>query len=221
MAHRGTSTAGDRRPGLRSAAASIPVPLRGAALMPAAALAVHELRYLAAFGSGAGDELAAQGHAYLQELTPWIVLFAALGLGALLGSVLEAWRRPGGDGGPRAARRGALAGWLLIAAGLVGLYAGQELLEGLFATGHPAGLFGVFGEGGFWSIPAALLVAALLGLLLRGAASAVRLISRRRATALPATPWRSPRPRPLLRARRAALEVLASPGAGRGPPLPG
>ncbi len=220
MAERGIRTAVDEdRPGLRSLTTAIPVPLRAAALMPAAALAVHELRYVAAFGSGAGHELAAQGHAYLQELTPWIVLFAALGLGALVGSVVEAWRRPNGGGKPGAAHGGAIASWLLIAAGLVGLYAGQELLEGLFATGHPGGLTGVFGDGGVWAIPAALLVAALMALLLRGAANAVRLLARPRDRDQPAPPWRPAPPQPLLRVRRLTLQALASPGAGRAPPL--
>ncbi len=219
MAERGMSSAVDGgRPARRSVVAAIPVPLRAAALMPAAALAVHELRYVAAFGSGAGHELAAQGHAYLQELTPWIVLFAALGLGALLGSVVEAWRRPRPDGTARPAHLGPAAAWLLIAAGLVALYGGQEFLEGLFATGHPGGLTGVFGDGGLWAIPASLIVAALMTLLLRGAVSAVRLIARLRDRERPAPPWRPPPPRPLLRTRGLTLEALASPGAGRAPP---
>ena len=36
------------------------------------------------------------------------------------------------------------------AVGLLAVYAGQELLEGLFATGHPQGLVGIFGDGGLW-----------------------------------------------------------------------
>ena len=44
------------------------------ALVPAAALAVHQLRYWLAFGSNASSELARQGHSYLHSVVPWIVL---------------------------------------------------------------------------------------------------------------------------------------------------
>ena len=43
-----------------------------AALVPAGALAVHQLRYLLAFGGRAGVEFARQGHSYLHSLVPWI-----------------------------------------------------------------------------------------------------------------------------------------------------
>ena len=41
--------------------------LARAALVPAAALVVHQLRYVLAYGSGAGIELARQGHSYLHS----------------------------------------------------------------------------------------------------------------------------------------------------------
>ena len=54
--------------------------LARSALVPAGALAVHQLRFLLAFGGGAGTELARQGHSYLHSLVPWIVLLiGALG----------------------------------------------------------------------------------------------------------------------------------------------
>src|SRR4051812_23436657 len=43
------------------------------ALMPLAAVLVHELRYLFAFGPAAAGRLAETGHSYLHELAPWIV----------------------------------------------------------------------------------------------------------------------------------------------------
>jgi hypothetical protein len=52
--------------------------------------------------------------------------------------------------------------WLLCSLALVGIYVVQELLEGVFAIGHPVGLAGVFGYGGWWAIA----VAACLGLVL-------------------------------------------------------
>ena len=54
----------------------------GLLLVPAAAFAVHQLRYFIAYGSHANSQLAAQGHSYLHSLAPWAVL--ALGIGATL-----------------------------------------------------------------------------------------------------------------------------------------
>ena len=58
---------------------------------------------------------------------------------------------------------------VLCAACLVGIYVAQEFLEGLFATGHPGGLAGIFGYGGWWSIPAALAVGLVLAAIFHGA----------------------------------------------------
>jgi len=54
------------------------------ALLPAAALAVHQLRYLLAYGSAAGMELQRQGHSYLHSVVPWIILVVALVVGGFL-----------------------------------------------------------------------------------------------------------------------------------------
>ena len=48
------------------------------ALVPAAALAVHQLRYMLAFGGHAGAELARQGHSYLTSWVPWMVLLIGI-----------------------------------------------------------------------------------------------------------------------------------------------
>src|SRR5262245_353712 len=63
---------------------------RGFLLLPAAALAVHELRYRLAYGADAEAALAAQGHGYLDSLAPWLVLLLGLGLGAFLVRVARA-----------------------------------------------------------------------------------------------------------------------------------
>ena len=131
------------------------------ALMPAGAFAVHQLRYWLAFHGHAGVELQRQGHAYLHSLVPWIVLVIALVAGAFLRALGRAF------GGRCSLPRYTLsfaALWLACTASLVAIFVCQELLEGLFATGHPAGLAGVFGYGGWWSIPAAIAV----GLVHRG-----------------------------------------------------
>ena len=55
-----------------------------AALLPFAALVVHQLRFALAFGGNAGTELARQGHSYLHSLVPWLVLLLALAAGGFL-----------------------------------------------------------------------------------------------------------------------------------------
>jgi hypothetical protein len=112
------------------------------ALVPAAALVVHQLRFMLAFGSGASAELARQGHSYLHSLVPWIVLLIGVAVGGFL------WALGRALCGQRSVPRYTLslaALWLVCAVSLVGIYVAQEFLEGLFATGHPAGLAGISG----------------------------------------------------------------------------
>ncbi|MGB0091523.1 MAG: hypothetical protein WBP81_03165, partial [Solirubrobacteraceae bacterium] len=136
------------------------------ALVPAAALLVHQLRFMLAFGGAAGAELARQGHSYLHSLVPWIVLLVGVAVGGFLWALGRAAR------GQRSVPRYTLslaALWLVCSVALVAIYVCQEFLEGLFATGHPAGLAGIFGYGGWWSIPAAMCVGLVLAAILHGA----------------------------------------------------
>lgn len=191
----------------------LPQRWRGAALMPVAALVVHQLRYWLAYGPAAHRELLEQGHAYLSSLTPWIVTAAALGLGAFLTRLARAWRIGRDEQGRR---RSLLALWLSTAAMLLAIYAGQELLEGLLASGHPGGLAAVFGDGGLWAIPAAVVVGGALALLIRGGATAIALIARlaRRRRRPPQARASTP---PGLVAL-APFAPLATAAAGRAPP---
>jgi hypothetical protein len=136
----------------------------GVLAIPVAALAVHQLRYGLAYGSHARAELAAQGHSYLHSLVPWLVLTLAVGLAAFVRRTARALRT--GETGTFTRRSVALL-WAVIAFGLVAIYAAQESLEELFATGHPTGLAGIFGHGGWWAIPAAAFVALLVVAALR------------------------------------------------------
>lgn len=185
------------------------------ALVPLASLTVHQLRYVLAFGSGASHELAEQGHSYLHELTPWIVLCCGLGLGVLLTRVAAAWRTGRADT-PAACGFGAV--WATAAAGLVGIYAGQEALEGLFATGHPVGLTGIFGDGGLWAIPAALAVGLALALVARGARKILAFAARRRSARIKLifTSVIAVRPRAVA---IVPFAPLAASAAGRAPPV--
>ena len=145
--------------------------------MPAAALAVHQLRYFLAFGPKGSSELAESGHSYLHSLAPWLVLALALGAGAFVGALGRAFRS--GEAGS-CSRRGLLGLWLAATLALVLIYASQEFLEGLFAAGHPAGLQGIFGDGGWLSLPAAAAVGIVLALLVRGGRAAIELAARLR-----------------------------------------
>lgn len=183
--------------------------------MPAAALAVHQLRFTLAFGGSAGRELALQGHAYLHSVTPWIVLSLALAAGSFTRAVGRAMA------GQRSAPRYAvsLAGlWLLCSACLLAIYVTQELLEGYFLIGHPVGPAGIFGYGGWWSIPAALCVGLVLAAIFHGARWALDQVARRSA----ATAIKHDRPG-LKRSRPVdallpRLAPLAAGCSGRGPP---
>ncbi len=185
------------------------------ALVPAAALAVHQLRYWLAFGSNTTAELRAQGHSYLHSLVPWIVLLIAISAGVFLRALGRAL------GGRCSLPRYTLsfaALWLVCAACLVGIYVSQEFLEGLFATGHPGGLIGIFGYGGWWSVPAALAVGLVLAAMFHGARWVLREVAERRRR-----PVGSPRRR--VSAARVPpdsvlprLQPLADGWSDRGPP---
>jgi hypothetical protein len=186
------------------------------ALVPAAALAVHQLRFELAYGHGAGLELARQGHSYLHSLVPWIVLLIAVGAGGFL------WALGRALGGQRSLPRYTLTLtglWLACSACLLGIYVVQELLEGFLSTGHPAGLAGVFGYGGWWSIPAAACVGLVLATLLHGARWVLNEVAERRTRGeLPASPAGGGarlRPRDPLWPR---ISPLAGGWSDRGPP---
>src|SRR5215210_484046 len=72
--------------------------LRAAAPLGCAALGLHELRYLIAYGGQSGDELARQGHAYLPFVTVAAATLLALACAQLL-AVLSRARRSGAPGG--------------------------------------------------------------------------------------------------------------------------
>jgi hypothetical protein len=186
------------------------------ALVPPAAFAVHQLRYMLAFGSNAGLELERQGHSYLHSVVPWIVLLLALAVGGFLLALGRALR--GQCSLPRYTL--SFAGlWLACTAALVSIYVCQELLEGVLLTGHPGGFEGVFGYGGWWAIPAAVCIALVLAAVFHGARWLLSEVAQRRAAGAPAPRVAVPvgllRPRPSL---APVLAPLASGRSGRGPP---
>jgi hypothetical protein len=188
--------------------------LSALALMPLAAFAVHWLRYLLAFGSGARIVLERQGHAYLHSLLPWILLAVGFAVGRFARAAGRALR---GNGSARGYAVSFFALWLICAACLICLYVCQEGLEGVLAAGHPAGLAGIFGYGGWWSIPAALAVGLVVAALLHGADWVLTELSRRfHRPARPGREGRAARPWPSPSLPR--LAPLAGGWSSRGPP---
>lgn len=196
------------------------VPLRAALLMPLAAMTVHQLRYYLVFGPHAGGRLAREGHAYLATVEPFVLLVATLAVGAFVGRLARAWAGPEQAANRSRATPGSrlLWTWLLCACALLALYCGQELAEGALATGHPAGVAGIVGHGGFIALPLAALVGGLLALALRTAEALVAFAARRAAESR-RPPVEGPSPAPIpLRLPDWRLEPQSGVVAGRAPP---
>lgn len=189
---------------------------RMAALLPLGALVVHDLRYRLAYGPDAGRELSHQGHAYLGIAKPLLGVLCALLAAELLARLARAWRL--GEADERPWSRGRL--WALTSLALAAVFVGQELVEGALFAGHPAGLAGVLGAGGWVALPLSGLVAGGLTLLLAGARAIVRAVARRsRGAARPRSAAPGPRGRALAFVRRPA--PMGSAAAGRAPPRAG
>jgi hypothetical protein len=189
---------------------------KGAALLPIAAVVVHQLRYMLEYGGAAGQALAEQGHGYMTSLAPWIALVTAVGIGGLLGTFARAWRGKAGAHGNGVTT---LSVWVAASVALIAIYTGQELLEGFFATGHAAGLAGVFGAGGWLAIPVAHTVAIVLALVLRGTDAIVKRMLRRRSREVARAPHELTPVAPRRLGRK--LAPLAAAAAGRAPPAAG
>jgi hypothetical protein len=168
--------------------------------LPAAAFAVHQLRYMLAFGNQAGIELQRTGHSYLHSTVPWIVLLLGLAVGGFLRSLGKAVA--GHTSLPRYSLS-LLGMWFACAAGLLAVFVCQETLEGLFITGHPSGFAGVFGYGGWWAVPVAVGIGLVLAAWFHGARWVLREVAQRRAAAA------------RLIAAPAAIAVLAPESVGR------
>jgi hypothetical protein len=173
------------------------------------------LRFALAYGASAGPELARQGHSYLHSLVPWIVL----SIGVAVGGFLRAMGRA--MGGQRSAPRYALSLiglWIVCSAFLLAIYTTQEFLEGVFATGHVAGLAGVFGYGGWWSIPAAACVGLVLAAIYHGARWALDTAARRTTARLAFDPAPTSAQRRPIASVLPRFVPLAGGWSGRGPP---
>jgi hypothetical protein len=188
---------------------------RAIALLSGAALALHQLRYLLAYGGHSGEQLTLQAHAYVAVLLPFVAALVLVAVVAFLVDLLAAR-------GTRTAEPGLPSGrklWVCSSGVLLGVYGFQEWLEGQLGQGHEAGLGAIFAHGGCWAIPLALVLGALVSWLLKGAAGAIELVATRRPSGrrLSGSVRRGQQARP---AQKPALDVVASFLAGRGPPVP-
>lgn len=180
---------------------------------PAGVLAVHELRYLLAYGSHAGAELSAHGDDYVTTAAVIAVLLLVVAFGVGLCRLAEAWR------GRDRRRLRPVPTWILWAGCTAILIAGFCALEGLeiaFEPSHPAGLAGVFGHGGWWALPAAAAIGALLTLLVQGGRVLLGIAARMRRTRR-GRPSSAPR-RPGVPDGPLPATPLARCAAGRAPP---
>lgn len=169
---------------------------------------MHELRYLAGHGGNAEQALADHGHAYLTLVTPLVGLLLAAAATHFVWSVRA--RREHGSG-----RSGGLD-TLRLAGILLAVHVGQELVEGLLASGHADGLSGVLADGGWTAIPLSGVVAAVLTFASRRARRLVEAVLACDALRADATAT-APRPRPAVILAR-AYAPLARHGAERAPP---
>jgi hypothetical protein len=188
--------------------------LRALSLLAAGSVIVHELRYVAAYGGSAGQALSEQGHSYTSLLEALVALLAAV---AVLRFVLSL----------ACARRGVVPErkpptftrlWAGATVALAAIYTLQEGFEGAFAPGHPSGLIGVYGHGGWTAILFSLVVGAVIAALTRLAHQAIELIAARAVRLRqPTRPARLSWPTSQATLGR-RLDVLAWNLAGRAPP---
>jgi hypothetical protein len=194
--------------------ASVSLRSRGLLLLPVGAFVVHQLRYLLAYGSDASAQLAAQGHSYLDSFAPWLVLLLCLGLGSYLARIAQALA----TGRPTKRRRSLGSVWIASTVLLAAVYAVQEFLEGLVAAGHPSGLAGIVGHGGWWAGVLAVVVGLAIALLLQAATAVVDAAARARRVGR--GPFGLRLPVAVAAVLLVRLRPLAAASAGRAPPLP-
>jgi hypothetical protein len=183
--------------------------VRLASILAVGAFALHQLRYLLAFGS-ASAELAEQGHRYMMDLLPAIAVLV------LAGAVATLIR---GTEGASPARVPLARRILVFAGALLAIYIAQEMIEGTLLAGHPAGPAAVLANGGWLALPLAAGIGALSALLasaLEGVERAIALVHARRVRSRP----------PAVRGRALparTLRLASSPlafGLARRPPPP-
>ncbi|MFI5027052.1 MAG: hypothetical protein ACHQCI_09940 [Solirubrobacterales bacterium] len=183
---------------------------RLAAILALGAFAVHQLRYLIAFGSSSSEELARQGHGYMAA---WLPILGVFTISALLGTLIR------GRFGARLAQASLSRRAAIFAAALLAIFVTQESLEGVVAAGHPGGVAAVLGYDGWLAIPLAAAIGFVAALLARALEQVeIAIGARRTIPVLPRAPRKAGSPRPAAAVPR-TLDALAF-GLARRPPPP-
>ena len=182
-------------------------------MFPAAVLAVHQLRYLLAYGSNAGSELGAHGDHYVTTAAVIAGTLVAISLGAGI-LILVAVSRSRGH--PRMSTAPLWLVWLTVTLLLVAGFCALEALEITFEPEHAGSVASIFGDGGWWALPAAMSVAGLMALLVRGGRVLLVIAARTRVAGRTRTVGSG---RPRLTQCSALPGPMASCAAGRAPPL--
>jgi hypothetical protein len=131
--------------------------VRLAAILAVGAFALHQLRYLIAFGGSPSAEMAQHGHGYMTDLLP------ALAVLVLAGALATLIRGTEGASPSRGSLVGRMA---FFACALFIVYACQESFEAMLSTGQPAGIADVV-NGSWIALPLSLVIGALAALLAR------------------------------------------------------
>lgn len=184
--------------------------LRAVALLAVGALLLHELSYWLMDGvSGVGGH----SHSYMPLAAGLVTVVLLLACATFARTLVYAMRGIDDEGHPPPFR----ALWPLLTATLLAVFSLQEWVEGWVTPGHPGGVGHIAGHIGPGGLCAAIAIAALIALLLRGARSAVAAIARRHlAPRARRAPLRTPPLRSFFIVR---IDVLAGNLAGRAPPL--
>jgi hypothetical protein len=180
--------------------------VRLAGILALGAFALHQLRYLIA-----GSSSATESHRYMTDLLPAL---SVLILAAILATLIRGTEGVAPSRVPLARRVA------VFASALLAIYIGQELLEGLIAAGHPAGVAAVLAGGGWIVLPLAVTIGALSALIAHALEGVERVIAVIHAE----RPLRS-RPPAVRGSARAArgISLLSTPlafGLARRPPPP-
>ena len=182
-------------------------------VFPAAVLAVHQLRYLLAYGSHAGSALSSHGDRYVATATSIAGTLVAMSVGIGVLRLVAAWR---GHGRVDVARSPLWLLWLGFALLLLAGFCALEGLEMAFEPHHGAGLDAIFGAGGWWALPASALVGAVMALFAHGGRTLLVFAARRSVSRADATTAGQRR-----ELARAALprRPMATCAPGRAPPV--
>ena len=168
---------------------------------------------LAGYGSHAGKALAEQGHTYMPLVEALAIVLVAAVLMRFGLSLAKARRGVVDEMTPGSFGRV----WVSASAALAVVYTFQEGFEGTFDAGHPAGLIGIFGHGGWTALLFSLAIGAVIAALTRVAYQAIELVARKAARRPRRAPARQSWAAPVTPPGR-RLDVLAWNLAGRAPP---